>query len=714
LNEFEIKDNKISCLKCGTIVEEKRSHFLPTIVERTESRPLYAYTSDFPEVYERKPQDQFQAERLVTAYSVLESDKYVLYSSASSSLPGQMAELQKFVREFAKALRNSKNTEEASVPKPNISNAIINENTNMFVDPTPALPSTQLHAPQLHNELSNSSGNIISNTNSGMGSGSNSMTGHHSNMSSAASIQQKRIKDLITGYFVVEKLVAKLGLDIEISKKSKELLKLHIASSTGEKKTKNIASMAGALVYELSKKTRPLGLDKVTEITTGKKKHFHIYLKEAQTLILAHEKEIPHVHATSAEQQLAAPNNNVVPHQSASTAVAHIQRIGKLLKLNDRTIDLAVEISVRIDNYANITRNNPVSIAAAVIYIACNLSGEKRTQTEIAMHAGRAEATLRGTLKDLKPHYDQIIPKEHKNSLSALHKAETDTKEDKKTSSASNNNSSTPSDGAAKTSAPNKTQTAPMPGGGKPTSQMAPKKSANNSTKPAQLMMHAQPSSNNSAGPPNILPKPVLSPVKIIQTGNGSNGTLQAQSGGVVLQPQMRSPLKNITPSSATSTSGLVVNTNSMSSHIVTGHGGVTLLPLPQLGALSPIQSTASTPGQMSPVSPRTGPVTSEPQLQAAFHLLQQLSPTSKQRFVNTSPVGHISPPMLSPAISPVAFNSVNTSARVLPPKPNEVPVNNNVNMNNSGGSALLTSNAGNKRKADPLPDESPPKKHKS
>jgi hypothetical protein len=39
---------------------------------------------------------------------------------------------------------------------------------------------------------------------------------------------------------------------------------------------------------------------------------------------LAHEKEIPHVHATSAEQQLAAPNNNVVPHQSASTAVAHI------------------------------------------------------------------------------------------------------------------------------------------------------------------------------------------------------------------------------------------------------------------------------------------------------------------------------------------------------------------------------------------------------
>lgn len=176
----------------------------------------------------------------MTAYSVLESDRYVLYSSASrydllyycilastnaatsSSLPGQMAELQKFVREFAKALRNSKNVEEALAPKPNISNAIINENTNMFADPTPAFPSTHLHVPQLHSEFSNSSNNAVSNTNSGMGSGSNSMTGHHGNMS-AASIQQKRIKDLITGYFVVEKLVAKLGLDIEIGKKSKEL-----------------------------------------------------------------------------------------------------------------------------------------------------------------------------------------------------------------------------------------------------------------------------------------------------------------------------------------------------------------------------------------------------------------------------------------------------------------------------------------------------------
>ncbi len=79
--------------------------------------------------------------------------------------------------------------------------------------------------------------------------------------------------------------------------------------------------------------------------------------------------------------------------------------------------------------------------------------------------------------------------------------------------------------------------------------------------------------------------------------------------------------------------------------------------------------------------------------------------------------MGHISPPMLSPTISPVAFSAVNTSARVLPPKPSE-PLNNNVNMNinNNGSNTMLSPGTAtnNKRKADPLPDESPPKKQKS
>ncbi len=292
-----------------------------------------------------------------------------------------------------------------------------------------------------------------------------------------------------------------------------------------------------------------------------------------------------------------------------------------------------------------------------------------------------------------------------------------DTKEDKKAPVTSNNNSSIPSAGASKSSAPNKPQ-APTPGASKPTPQMATKKGANNNTKPSQLVIHSQPASNSTTAPPNILPKPALSPVKVIQPGSGNNAVLQPQPASVVLQPQMRSPLKNIAPLPASNISSLVVNNTSLSpplgQHSITGPGIVTLLPLPQLGAISPLQSTVNTPGQMSPVSPRTGSVvTSEPQLQAAFHLLQQLSPTSKQRFVSTSPVGHISPPMLSPTISPVAFSAVNTSARVLPPKPSE-PLNNNVTMNINNNVMLSPGTTNNKRKADSLPDESPPKKQKS
>jgi len=289
-------------------------------------------------------------------------------------------------------------------------------------------------------------------------------------------------------------------------------------------------------------------------------------------------------------------------------------------------------------------------------------------------------------------------------------------KEDKKASVTSNTNSNVPGVGAGKSSTPNKNQTASISVANKSTNQTAPKKGGNTSAKLGQLVLPSSPLSNNTTSL-NILPKPVLSPVKIIQSGTGNVTTLQAQPLGVVLPPNTRSPLKNATSLSSTPVGSLLASNSTAStpltSHNVVGPSLVTLLPLPQIGTvISPLQSTGNTPGQ-SPISPRTGSVvTTEPLLQAAFQLLQQVSPGSKQRIVNTgSPLGHVSPPLLSPTISPVAY--LNASARVLPPKPSEgYAANNNVNMNNSN--MLSPGSAVNKRKADPLPDESPPKKHKS
>ena len=45
---------------------------------------------------------------------------------------------------------------------------------------------------------------------------------------------------------------------------------------------------------------------------------------------------------------------------------------------------------------------NPVSLAAAVLYIACLVSNEKRTQKNIADASGVTEVTIRNRFKDLK------------------------------------------------------------------------------------------------------------------------------------------------------------------------------------------------------------------------------------------------------------------------------------------------------------------------
>jgi transcription initiation factor TFIIB len=43
-----------------------------------------------------------------------------------------------------------------------------------------------------------------------------------------------------------------------------------------------------------------------------------------------------------------------------------------------------------------------MGLAATILYIACNKTGENMTQKEIAKAAGVTEVTLRGRLSDLK------------------------------------------------------------------------------------------------------------------------------------------------------------------------------------------------------------------------------------------------------------------------------------------------------------------------
>ncbi len=58
-----------------------------------------------------------------------------------------------------------------------------------------------------------------------------------------------------------------------------------------------------------------------------------------------------------------------------------------------------------------VTGKDPMGLAAAAIYIACLLEGEKRTQKEIAEVANVTEVTVRNRYKNLKKNLTEILNK---------------------------------------------------------------------------------------------------------------------------------------------------------------------------------------------------------------------------------------------------------------------------------------------------------------
>jgi transcription initiation factor TFIIB len=78
-----------------------------------------------------------------------------------------------------------------------------------------------------------------------------------------------------------------------------------------------------------------------------------------------------------------------------------VPRFCSMLGLSDRVQARAVEILKRAKKHDITSGKGPTGVAAAAIYIACVLSGEKRTQREVADICGITEVTIRNRYKEL-------------------------------------------------------------------------------------------------------------------------------------------------------------------------------------------------------------------------------------------------------------------------------------------------------------------------
>jgi transcription initiation factor TFIIB len=83
-----------------------------------------------------------------------------------------------------------------------------------------------------------------------------------------------------------------------------------------------------------------------------------------------------------------------------------VPRIAAKVNIGEKTQQTAVDILQRAEKKRTTAGKDPMGLAAAALYIACVMNGEKRTQKTIAEAAGVTEVTIRNRYKSLREAMD--------------------------------------------------------------------------------------------------------------------------------------------------------------------------------------------------------------------------------------------------------------------------------------------------------------------
>ncbi len=87
-------------------------------------------------------------------------------------------------------------------------------------------------------------------------------------------------------------------------------------------------------------------------------------------------------------------------------AKLRVPKIASEVNLSENTQRKAIEILEEAERLRMTGGKDPMGMAAAALYLACVMNGEKRTQKNIAHAAGVTEVTVRNRYKDLKSSLD--------------------------------------------------------------------------------------------------------------------------------------------------------------------------------------------------------------------------------------------------------------------------------------------------------------------
>lgn len=96
--------------------------------------------------------------------------------------------------------------------------------------------------------------------------------------------------------------------------------------------------------------------------------------------------------------------------ENSSSITTHMPTFCRRLDLPEKTRRLAIGIAEKAMQNNICSRRNPTSISASAIYLACQLEGIRKTQTEICRATRLTEVTLRKVHKELNQEHATLMP----------------------------------------------------------------------------------------------------------------------------------------------------------------------------------------------------------------------------------------------------------------------------------------------------------------
>ena len=102
---------------------------------------------------------------------------------------------------------------------------------------------------------------------------------------------------------------------------------------------------------------------------------------------------------------------------SIADPIKSVTKIASKLDIREKTIRRAIRILDSAQEAGIVAGKNPEIVAAAVIYAACIITGENKSQSEIAIAAGTSTVSIRNRILDFRSKLNLILEEYHVSNV---------------------------------------------------------------------------------------------------------------------------------------------------------------------------------------------------------------------------------------------------------------------------------------------------------